>query len=74
MQFLALGHREQQLGEDHPDTAQALYNLGHLLRQKGDIPAAVEVFSQALARAEASLGADDALTRDIRNSLARIRP
>jgi tetratricopeptide (TPR) repeat protein len=69
----AIAIRERQLGGNHLDTAQALYNLGHLLRQKGDRAAAAEVFQRALAAAEATLGADDPFTRDVRSSLAGVQ-
>jgi tetratricopeptide (TPR) repeat protein len=69
----AIQIRERQLGEAHPDTAQTLYNLGHLLRQKGDREGALQAFTSALRSLEVSLGAADPLTMAVRESLAAIQ-
>jgi hypothetical protein len=54
-----LAIRERALGTDHPDTAEALNNLGAIHRMLGDNDAARCPYERALAIRERALGPDD---------------
>src|SRR5260221_433450 len=64
-----LAIRERLLGPDHPETAEALNNLGFQRRMQGDNEAARSLYERALAIRERTLGPDDALTA---NSLSNL--
>jgi hypothetical protein len=59
------------LGEQHPDTAQSLNNLGSLLRTMGELAAAKPYLEQALAICEDRLGASHSHTEIARSNLAK---
>ena len=63
---------EQVLGEDHPDTATRLNNLGLLLRDMGDLAGARTYLEQVLAIFEHVLGLDHPNTEAVRRNLARL--
>ena len=50
--------REQQLGEDHPETLAAVRNLALLLEAQGKFDEAEPLFRRALDGLEQQLGAD----------------
>jgi len=52
----ALAIRETALGAEHPDTAEAVYNLAMLFRAKGDDASAEPLLIRALAINEKALG------------------
>jgi tetratricopeptide (TPR) repeat protein len=54
----SLAIREACLGPDHLDVAQSLNDLGGVLRELGELPAARDVYRRALAIREARLGPD----------------
>jgi tetratricopeptide (TPR) repeat protein len=54
----SLATREACLGPDHLDVAQSLNDLGGVLRELGELPAARDVYRRALAIREARLGPD----------------
>ena len=51
----ALAIRKQQLGDNHPDTAQSLNNLAALYQSQADIPQAINYLTQGLAVEEYNL-------------------
>ena len=53
---------EQQLGADHPDTAQSLNNLALLYESQGRYPEAEPLYKRALTIAEAVLGSEHPTT------------
>lgn len=61
-----LGIREQQLGGEHPDTAQSLHNLARLYHAQGKNAEAEPLFRRALAIYEKPVGRDHPETQDIR--------
>jgi tetratricopeptide (TPR) repeat protein len=65
----ALAIRKKVLGEQHPDTALSLNNLGTLLRAQGDYVAARPYYEQALAIRRKVLGEQHADTAHSLNSL-----
>jgi tetratricopeptide (TPR) repeat protein len=54
----ALAIREAALGEDHPDVAESLYNLGKVRHAIGEATGAQAAFERALAIFEKALGPD----------------
>jgi tetratricopeptide (TPR) repeat protein len=66
----ALAIREARLGPDHLDVAQSLNDLGGVLRELGELPAALDVHRRALAIRQARLGPDHLDVADSVASLA----
>ena len=60
------GDLKEALGEQHPDTASSLNNLGALCYAEGDLAAAVSYFRQALVIKEISLGPEHPSTTTAR--------
>ena len=65
----ALAIRREVLGEKHPDTAASLNNLGLLLQDMGDYPAARPYLEQAFAIRREVLGEKDPDTATSLNNL-----
>ncbi|MCB8934798.1 MAG: tetratricopeptide repeat protein [Candidatus Promineofilum sp.] len=65
----ALAVRERVLGPEHPDTAAGLNNLGYLLQDMGDLPAARPYLERALAVWERVLGPEHPDTASSCNNL-----
>lgn len=65
----ALAIREKVLGEEHPDTALSLNNLGHLLHLLGELTGAGSYLEQALAISEKTVGEEHDLTALCLNNL-----
>jgi tetratricopeptide (TPR) repeat protein len=63
---------ENEIGPQHPDTAQSLNNLGALLDSMGDYEAARPYYERALAIFEARLGPDHPHTQRVRGNLAKL--
>ena len=68
----ALAIREKVLGAEHPDTAESLNNLAHLLQDQGDLAGARPLFERALAIREKVLGAEHPDTAKSLNNLAHL--
>ena len=68
-----LSLRRTVLGDNHPDIAQSLNNLGFLLQAIGDYNAARLYFEQALAICEKRLGTYHPTTRTILGNLASLQ-
>jgi tetratricopeptide (TPR) repeat protein len=68
----ALDIRLKTQGEDHPDTAVSLNNMGGLLQAMGDLDAARPYYQRALAILEARLGPDHPNPRATRGNLAAL--
>ncbi len=68
----ALAIREKVLGAEHPDTAESLNNLAHLLHDQGDLAGARPLFERALAIREKVLGAEHPDTAESLNNLAHL--
>jgi tetratricopeptide (TPR) repeat protein len=68
----ALAIRERLQGPDHPDTAEALNNLGVMLWAQGELDRARRVFERALAIRERVLGPDHRATAEGLNNLAAL--
>jgi CHAT domain-containing protein/tetratricopeptide (TPR) repeat protein len=66
----ALALREAVHGPDHPEVAESANTLADLLRDTGDVPAAVALYERALSIRERKLGASHALTATSLNNLA----
>ncbi|MEG4117769.1 tetratricopeptide repeat-containing protein, partial [Microcoleus sp. N9_B4] len=66
----SLSIREQQLGADHPNTAQSLNNLAVLYYAMGRYPEAEPLFVRSLSISEQQLGADHPDTAQGLNNLA----
>lgn len=62
----ALAIQEASLGPDHLNVHGTLVNLGHVLRDLGDLPAARDVFERALVICEERLGSDHPHTAALR--------
>jgi Tfp pilus assembly protein PilF len=60
---------EAAFGPHHPKVAIALWNLGTVLQQQGEIQGAREAYRRALATFEHFLGPDHPRTRGVRQSL-----
>jgi tetratricopeptide (TPR) repeat protein len=69
----ALAARRRVLGEDHPDTLDAINNLGQTRRDLGDLDGARELHEQGLAGCRRVLGEDHPDTLTSMNNLAAIR-
>jgi CHAT domain-containing protein/Tfp pilus assembly protein PilF len=69
----ALALREQALGPDHPDVADALELVGALLQQTGDLSAARAAYERALKIYEQTSGPQSADTADALGGLAYTR-
>ena len=67
-----LANRRETLGEDHPDTAGSLNNLGVLLQDMGDLAGARPYFEQALAINRKALGEDHPSTAGSLNNLGSL--
>jgi tetratricopeptide (TPR) repeat protein len=65
----ALAIRQARLGPDHLDVAQSLNDLGRVLRELGELPAARDAHRRALAVREARLGPDHL---DVADSVANL--
>ena len=68
----ALAINRKVLGEEHPDTAQSLNNLGALLRATGDYAAARPYYEQALAIRKKVLGEEHPDTASSLNNLGAL--
>jgi tetratricopeptide (TPR) repeat protein len=68
----ALAIREKTLGPEHPDTAESLNNLAHLLQAQGDFAGARPLHERALAIREETLGPEHPDTAESRNNLASL--
>ena len=66
----ALALREAVQGPDHPEVAETANTLADLLRDTGDLPAAVALYERALSIRERKLGANHPLTAMSLNNLA----
>ncbi|HEX2524957.1 MAG TPA: tetratricopeptide repeat protein [Geminicoccus sp.] len=69
----ALAAAENSQGKDHPDTARAAYNLALAEAAAGDLEVAQALASRAAYVAERALGDRHPLTRQMRNTEARLR-
>ena len=65
----ALALREAVHGPDHPEVADSATTLADLLRDTGDVPAAVALYERAWSIRERRFGANHALTAASLNSL-----
>jgi tetratricopeptide (TPR) repeat protein len=65
----ALAIREKVLGEEHPDTALSLNNLGHLLHLLDELTGARSYLERALAISEKTVGEEHDLTALCLNNL-----
>ncbi len=65
----ALAIREKVLGEEHPDTALSLNNLGHLLHLLDELTGARSYLERAVVIAEKTLGEEHPLTAQYLNNL-----
>jgi serine/threonine protein kinase len=65
----ALGIRRERLGDDHPDTAQSLMNLGIVLRRQADNAGAEARFRDALPVLLAHYGEDRVIVGNLYNNL-----
>ncbi|MEB3164920.1 MAG: tetratricopeptide repeat protein, partial [Prochlorothrix sp.] len=66
----SLSIREEQLGADHPDTAQSLNNLAALYQSQGRYSEAEPLYKRSLLIREQQLGADHPDTATSLNNLA----
>lgn len=64
---------EQQLGFDHPDTANSLHNLAGLYYAMGRYGEAEPLYGRALAIAEQQLGVNHPLIVTIRNNFRQLQ-
>jgi tetratricopeptide (TPR) repeat protein len=67
-----LAIREKTLGPEHPDTAESLNNLAHLLQAQGDFAGARPLYERALAIREKTLGPEHPYTAVSLNNLASL--
>jgi tetratricopeptide (TPR) repeat protein len=67
-----LAIRENTLGPEHPDTAESLNNLAHLLQAQGDFAGARPLYERALAIREKTLGPEHPDTAVGLNNLAHL--
>jgi len=68
----SLAIRKKVLGEEHPDTAESLNNLGFLLATQGDYEAAEEYYLSSLAIREKVLGEEHPDTAESLNNLGAL--
>ena len=68
----ALVIRKQVLGDEHPDTATSLNDLGFLLQAQGQLDAARPYFERPLAICEKVLGANHPTTKTVTGNLAAL--
>ncbi len=68
----ALAINKKVLGEQHPDTASSLNNLGSLLLSLGDYAGARLYLEQALAIADRVLGKNHPTSRIIQENLGTL--
>jgi tetratricopeptide (TPR) repeat protein len=59
------------LGEEHPETAQSLNNIGALLHATGDYTGARPYYEQALAIYKRVLGSDHTRTKIVLDNLKK---
>jgi serine/threonine protein kinase/Tfp pilus assembly protein PilF len=69
---VALALRRRLLGEEHPDTLEAMTNLGHLLQTQGRHVDAERLYRDALERSRRVLGDDHPDTLRVLNSLSSL--
>ncbi|CAL1165487.1 unnamed protein product, partial [Cladocopium goreaui] len=69
----ALTGSEDQLGAVHPQTLQSVYNLAHLLEDKGSFAEAGQLYLQHLRGMEELHGPDSEEVRASRNNLERFQ-
>ena len=65
----ALAIRRKKLGEEHPDIAQNLNNMGFLLQAMGDLEGARPYYEQALAILCKKLGEEHPETAIVRGNI-----
>jgi Tetratricopeptide repeat len=68
-----LGIFETRLGPESPDVAMSLNNLGLVLTDLGELPAARDAFARALTIRETRLGPNHPDTGTSMNNLAAVR-
>ena len=69
----ALAIREQQLGPQHPDTAQSLNNLAGLYYMQGKYEQAEPFYQRALVIVEQQLGSEHPITATVRENYYVLR-
>lgn len=67
---LVVNSRKQLLGENHPDTINALQQLGYAVFQQGNYKLAVDTYNQALAGARKHYGNDHNVTLEVLKSIS----
>ena len=63
---------EQQLGPEHPHTANSLNNLAHLYQSQGNDEQAEPLYQRALVICEQQLGRDHPSTQQVRENYATL--
>ena len=61
------------LGEDHPDTARCMYNLGNMYGNQGKYEEALSLFEKALAIWQARLGPEHPYTKRAQRDYEKTR-